>query len=239
MTGTALAVWPMLTPYPLNDSQPQNRFRSLEDVKCRIGHFTASERLTTLTIVRSLSLRLSFIVTRLSDNRALSYGNPKNNPDSIDSGVIQYYYGLSDPGWYAITITNYRGSATAHFKVEKQLANIIGIECDPRPTATPNRATIAARSTANRATVNAIYSRLSATPTQPPSPNATPYYVAVDSAVNLWSGPGTYQARVGVARPGDTFAVIGYQAGSPYNWLKIRHAGGSAWIAESLTRLSG
>ena len=41
-----------------------------------------------------------------------------------------------------------------------------------------------------------------------------------------------------LARPGDSLAVVGYQAGSPYNWLKIRYDGGIAWIAESLTRKS-
>ncbi|MDE2859071.1 MAG: trypsin-like peptidase domain-containing protein [Chloroflexota bacterium] len=70
-------------------------------------------------------------------------------------------------------------------------------------------------------------------------PTPMPYFVSVDSAVNLRSGPGTNHARVGVALPGDSFAVIGYQAGSPYNWLKIRYKGSEAWIAESLTRLSG
>ena len=243
MTGTALAAWPMLTPYPINDSQPQNQLRSLENVKCRIGHFTATERLTTLTILRSQSLLVSFVVTRLSDNRALSYGNPKNSPDSFDSGGIQYSYGNSDPGWYAITITNYRGSATAHFKVNKRFANIIGIDCDPRPTATPNRATLAARSTTNRATVDAIYATTTArakskfTPVLTATP--TPYRVSVDGAVNLRSGPGTNHAKVGVTRPGDIFEVIGYQAGNPYNWLEIRYGDGTAWIAESLTRLSG
>ena len=74
------------------------------------------------------------------------------------------------------------------------------------------------------------------TSTPSPSPTATPYRVSVDSVINLRSGPGTAFAKVGVARPGDTFAVIGYQAGSPYNWLKVRYDGGIAWIAESLTR---
>ena len=78
-----------------------------------------------------------------------------------------------------------------------------------------------------------------ATPTARPTPTSpTPHYrVSVDGAVNLRSGPGTNHASVGVARPGDTFEVIGYQAGSPYNWLKVRYDGGVAWIAESLTRL--
>lgn len=71
------------------------------------------------------------------------------------------------------------------------------------------------------------------------TPTPTPYRVTVENAVNLRSGPGTEHTRVGVAQPGDSFAVIGYQAGSPYNWLRIRFGGDSAWIAESLTRLSG
>ena len=75
------------------------------------------------------------------------------------------------------------------------------------------------------------------TPTDTPVPNPTPYRVAVDRAVNLRSGPGTNHARVGVARPGDSFLVYGYQLGNPYNWLKVRHDGGTAWIAESFTRL--
>ena len=75
-----------------------------------------------------------------------------------------------------------------------------------------------------------------ATPTPTPSLTATPYYVSVDSAVNLRSGPGTNHAKVGVTKPGDTFAVIGYQAGNPYNWLEIRYGDSTAWIAESLTQ---
>ncbi len=67
----------------------------------------------------------------------------------------------------------------------------------------------------------------------------TPYRVVVDGAVNLRSGPGTNHARVGVARPGDTFAVIGYQAGNQYNWLKVRYDDGVAWIAESFTQAHG
>lgn len=87
-----------------------------------------------------------------------------------------------------------------------------------------------ASATARRATETAV-AMATLTP--------TPYRVTVDNAVNLRSGPGTEHSRVGVAQPGDSFAVIGYQAGSPYNWLRIRFGGDSAWIAESLTRLSG
>ena len=76
-----------------------------------------------------------------------------------------------------------------------------------------------------------------ATPTPTPSPTTTPHNVAVDNAVNLRSGPGTDHAKVGVTGPGDIFEVIGFQAGSAYNWLKVRYDGGVAWIAESLTRL--
>ena len=76
-----------------------------------------------------------------------------------------------------------------------------------------------------------------ATPTSTPSPTATPYYVSVDGAVNLRSGPGTDHAKVGVTGSGDIFEVIGFQAGNPYNWLQIRYGDGTAWIAESLTRL--
>ena len=62
------------------------------------------------------------------------------------------------------------------------------------------------------------------------------FHVSVDSVVNLRSGPGTDYAMVSVAQPGDIFAVIGYQAGSPHNWMKVRYDGGEAWIAESLTQ---
>ena len=68
------------------------------------------------------------------------------------------------------------------------------------------------------------------------SPTPTPYTVSVSAAVNIRSGPGTNYDRLAVAQPGDTFEVTGYHAGSPYNWLKIRHAHATAWIAESLTR---
>ena len=79
-----------------------------------------------------------------------------------------------------------------------------------------------------------------ATPRPSPTsrPTATPYRVSAAVAVNIRSGPGTNYDRVGLAQPGDTFEVIGYWAGSPYNWLKIRytgHWGGEAWIAESFT----
>ena len=69
-----------------------------------------------------------------------------------------------------------------------------------------------------------------------PTDTPTPYSVSVNGAVNLRSRPGTNHAKVGVARPGDSLEVIGYQAGSPYNWLKVRYDGEEAWIAESLTR---
>ena len=74
------------------------------------------------------------------------------------------------------------------------------------------------------------------TDTPRPTPTPTPYTVSVSAAVNIRSGPGTNYDRIAVAQPGDTFEVTGYQAGSPYNWLKIRHAHATAWIAESLTR---
>ncbi len=61
------------------------------------------------------------------------------------------------------------------------------------------------------------------------------YRVSVDRTVNIRSGPGTNHTKIGVAQTGDVFAVIGYQAGSPYNWLKVRYAGKTAWIAESFT----
>ncbi len=93
------------------------------------------------------------------------------------------------------------------------------------------------KASAIRATMTAEAAR--ATPTPTPSPTATSYFVFVDGAVNLRSGPGTNHDRVGVARPGDIFEVISYQAGSPYNWLKVRYDGGVTWIAESLTRLRG
>ncbi len=82
-----------------------------------------------------------------------------------------------------------------------------------------------------------------ATPRPSPTskPTATPYRVSAAVAVNIRSGPGTNYDRVGLAQPGDTFEVIGYWAGSPYNWLKIRytgHWGGKAWIAEPFTARS-
>lgn len=105
------------------------------------------------------------------------------------------------------------------------------------------RATANAKTTKQRATANAKATRqrstadARATVQARATPTPTPYYVSVDDTVNLRSGPGTNHTRVGVARPGDSFAVIGYQAGSPYNWLEIRYGSGTAWIAESLTRL--
>ena len=93
-------------------------------------------------------------------------------------------------------------------------------------------ATLQAWAPDNAATVSV---NLTATALATPTPK--PYRVSVDNAVNLRSGPGTNHDRVGVARPGDMFEVIGYQAGNPYNWLKVRYDGGVAWIAESLTRL--
>ena len=71
-------------------------------------------------------------------------------------------------------------------------------------------------------------------PTETASP--TPYRVTVNTTVNIRSGPGTDYDRVGVAQPGDTFEVIGHHASVPYNWLEIRHASATAWIAESLTQ---
>ena len=101
---------------------------------------------------------------------------------------------------------------------------------------TARRATVDARATRSR-TYWQMHAKTRAAADAMTTPTPTPYRVSVDSAVNLRSGPGTNHAKVGVAQPGDTFAVIGYQSGSPYNWLKVRYDGGVAWIAESLTRL--
>ena len=98
------------------------------------------------------------------------------------------------------------------------------------------RATATGRAASRQATTNAIHATLTATPTANSSPTSTPYHVSVAGEVNLRSGPGTNHALVGVAHPGDSFAVIGYQAGSPYNWLEILYGDGTAWIAESLTQ---
>lgn len=237
------ASWPILTPHPLSDNQPQpaHQFRRLANVECSLRHFTSREILSTLQIAHRLPSRESYVVTRLLDNRDISSYDAEEVADFTvsdekDLDGKYHFYGRVTPGWYAITIRNYIGSATARIKIEEGLGHLVAIICTLPPTATPNRATVAAKGTANRATVDAIYARLSATPTPTPSPTATPYRVTVDSVVNLRSGPGTNHAKVGVARSGDTFAVIGYQAGSPYNWLKVRYDGGVAWIAESLAR---
>ena len=106
----------------------------------------------------------------------------------------------------------------------------------------PNLSRAVATATTAAKKVKSAYSTLQAVaPDKAATVSATlttvaPYFITVDDAINLRSGPGTNHAKVGVARPGDIFEVIGYQAGSPYNWLKVRYDGGEAWIAESLTR---
>ena len=120
-------------------------------------------------------------------------------------------------------------SATANVNATLQRRTMAAMQrrtslAGQRATATARLAVQIATAQAKTATANA------------PTPTATPYRVSVDSAVNLRAGPGTNHPKVGVAQPGDTFVVIGYQAGSPYNWLKVRYDGGVAWIAESLTR---
>lgn len=106
--------------------------------------------------------------------------------------------------------------------------------------ATKQSATDNARSTELHSTNVAIIAtskaRRTASARARATPSPTPYRVTVDSEINLRSGPGTNYDIIGVSRPGDTFAVIGYQAGNPYNWLEIRYEGSTAWIAESLTR---
>lgn len=95
------------------------------------------------------------------------------------------------------------------------------------------RATASARRTEQIATANARWTALAVARA---ASTPTPFRVSVNGAVNLRSRPGTNHAIVGIARPGDSLEVIGYQAGNPYNWLKVRFDGGTAWIAESLTQ---
>ena len=130
-------------------------------------------------------------------------------------------------GEYEIRITDSAVNTFVRFIMQPNVANFILLYCQPPPTATPNW----------KLTADAIYDRLTATKTPAPTITHTPHRVSVDNAVNIRSGPGTQYGIVGVAQPGETFEVIGYQAGSPYNWLKVRYDGGVAWIAESLTRL--
>ena len=63
---------------------------------------------------------------------------------------------------------------------------------------------------------------------------AVHYSVIVKSPANLRAGPGTHHAKEGVAQAGDTLVVIGSQIGDVYNWLQIRYAGNTAWIADFL-----
>ena len=104
----------------------------------------------------------------------------------------------------------------------------------PEPTDTPDQADIdaAVMATFEAWLTATAHAELAASSTHA----STPYTVSVSAAVNIRSGPGTNYDRIGVAQPGDTFKVIGYHASRPYNWLKIRHAHATAWIAESLTR---
>ena len=104
----------------------------------------------------------------------------------------------------------------------------------PEPTDTPDQADIdaAVMATFEAWLTATAHAELAASSIH----TSTPYSVSVSAAVNIRSGPGTNYDRIGVAQPGDTFEVTGYHASRPYNWLKIRYAGGTAWIAESLTR---
>lgn len=63
---------------------------------------------------------------------------------------------------------------------------------------------------------------------------ASHYSVIVKSPANLRAGPGTHHAKEGVAQAGDTLVVIGSQTGNVYNWLQIRYAENTAWIADFL-----
>lgn len=228
MTGTALAAWPILTPYSAPVAFEGYKWLWLTDVECMVGYFTRPEIGRALQILRLRKSydQLRFSVTRLSNNDTIRPYETKLD-SNVGAGLegMYYYFGRQREGWYAVTITRRGKSATMHFEMAGTKAHFVVFYCEFAPTATPNRATSAARSTANRATADARG-----------TPTPTPYYVSVDSIVNLRSGPGTNHFRVGVAQPGDTFAVIGYQAGSPYNWLKVRYDSGAAWIAESLTQ---
>jgi hypothetical protein len=62
--------------------------------------------------------------------------------------------------------------------------------------------------------------------------------VAGSAAVNLRSGPGTYFERVGQARPGEVFQVVGRDAASDW-WQLCCVAGEPAWISASLVETSG
>ncbi len=143
----------------------------------------------------------------------------------------------------AATVSAYLTSAvqraTAIAGATEQRATAQAIATEQRTTSlakqrsTARHSTMIPAGTRQRATVNAMQTAIAGARV---TPTPTPYHVSVDSTVNLRSGPGTNHAVVGVARPGDSFAVIGYQAGSPYNWLEIRYGDGTAWIAESLTQ---
>lgn len=225
--------------------------------ECGIAHMTQDwERTQALTVQTNLlrSWR-NVAITRRSNGR-----EEKKRSTEYDQEEETYYiwYGRVSAGEYEIRITDPAITTSARFIMKPGIANFILLYCqrDPTdeeyaataqailsaaatvmPTPTSYRATSVAQRTASRATVEAIYATQTARPVATPTP--TPYRVAVDSSVNLRSGPGTEYARFGVAQPGDTFEVIGYEAGSPYNWLKVRYDGGVAWIAESLTRLRG
>ena len=61
------------------------------------------------------------------------------------------------------------------------------------------------------------------------------YRIAVSREINFRAGPGTQYEKVGLAQPGEIYAVIGEHAGSPYNWLEVRLEDQTAYVAKELT----
>ena len=163
---------------------------------------------------------------------ALTAGNDKlagRNPTRRDYATAEAWYALADEADGLLQ--------ELELSLELLEETAVSAYLDLEAVAPDMAETVLAHfaATEQAATAIAIATEQRATPVA--RPTATPRYITVNGEVNLRAGPGTNYAIVGIARPGDAFAVMGYQAGSPYNWLEIRYGGGTAWIAESLTQV--
>ena len=194
------------------------------------------------TIWYAMSDSEAQLATRAAERRATAYARTTWRRATIDARATEDR-ATGDAGATKQHSTSLAKATEALATANANNTMVANLMSTTMARATEDRATAYARTTERRATHNVrstdqrATADARATEYALATPTATPYRVAVDSAVNLRSGPGTNYGRIGITRPGDTFEVIGYQAGSPHNWLKVRYDGGVAWIAQSLTRV--
>lgn len=89
----------------------------------------------------------------------------------------------------------------------------------------------------------AVTNSIAASTSNPIIPSTTPAFTVAGTAlgeINIRYGPGADYPRLGVARAGDRFQIIGYHTQFP--WVQVRYESsptGTAWIAIDLLEIEG